>query len=47
MFGSAAEMPTLCDLLIHDPARRQRYAEDCFEVFRQRDVRDVIKGFFR
>lgn len=32
--------------LILDPQMRERYALECYEVFRQRDVRSVIRGYF-
>lgn len=32
--------------LLADAARRRAYADACYEVFRQRDVREVIRGFF-
>jgi hypothetical protein len=32
--------------LLADDARRRAYADACYDVFRQRDVRDVIRGFF-
>jgi hypothetical protein len=45
-FAATADLGAAADELMLDPARRERYALDCFEVFRQRDVRDVIRRFF-
>lgn len=45
-FGDKHGISLLCEELTHQPALRRQYAEDCFEVFTQRDVRDVIRGFF-
>ncbi len=40
------EFGAVCDELVHDHVARKIYAEECYEVFRQRDVRQVIKEFF-
>ena len=40
------DLGAVCDELVHDPGQRQAYAEDCFQTFQQRDVRQVIKGYF-
>lgn len=45
-FGDSQRLPELCAELVQDPELRQRYAQECFEVFAQRDVRDVVTGFF-
>jgi hypothetical protein len=43
---TAERLPAACDELVADDALRRRYADDCFEAFAARDVRDVIRGFF-
>lgn len=45
-FVTADKLPEECDILVHDAARRQDYAEACFETFCQRDVKKVIHNFF-
>lgn len=45
-FGDSQRMPDLCAELLQDLTMRRQYAQQCFEVFAQRDVRDVINGFF-
>lgn len=45
-FAKANDIPVVCDDLVHNPEKRRAYAAECFDVFRERDVRDVIKGFF-
>jgi len=45
-FGDSRQIPDLCAELLQDRELRSRYSQECFEVFAQRDVRDVIHGFF-
>ncbi|MBK7000791.1 MAG: hypothetical protein IPH35_12730 [Rhodoferax sp.] len=45
-FVPREDMGAACDDLILNPEKRKAYADECFEAFRRRDVRDVIKGFF-
>ena len=45
-FVDPTEFAIVCDNLVHDSEKRKAYAEECFEVFSQRDVRDVIRDFF-
>ena len=45
-FEPAESIATACDVLVHNTEIRKNYAEECFETFRQRDVRDVIRNFF-
>lgn len=45
-FGDSQRLPGLCEELVLDPTLRRQYAQECFEVFAQRDVRDVVNGFF-
>ncbi len=45
-FVSRENMGAACDELILNPEKRKEYADECFEVFRRRDVRDVIRNFF-
>ncbi|WP_395404454.1 hypothetical protein ACHMW6_35770 [Pseudoduganella sp. UC29_106] len=45
-FAPAAELGDAADMLLADPQLRHRYAQECGEVFRQRDVRQVIRQFF-
>lgn len=45
-FAPASGLPAACDELVHDTEKRQKYAEECYETFRKRDVRDVIRNFF-
>lgn len=40
------EMGAACDDFLLSPEKRQAYADECFEAFRRRDVRDVIGNFF-
>ena len=35
-----------CDELLKDSENRKKYAEECYEVFRERDIRNVISNFF-
>jgi len=45
-FVPSKELGAACDDLILNPEKRKAYADECFEVFRRRDVRDVIRNFF-
>lgn len=45
-FVVADKLAEACDILVHDAEKRKDYAEACFEIFRQRDIRDVIHSFF-
>jgi hypothetical protein len=45
-FVTAEDLAGCCDELVHDEDKRRAYAQECFEVFAKRDVRDVITGFF-
>lgn len=44
-FVEVGNLGSTCDEYINDARKREDYAEACFEAFRQRDVRDVIKNF--
>ena len=45
-FETAGGIGSVCDELVHDSEKRNAYAEACFETFRHRDVRDVIRNYF-
>ncbi len=45
-FEPAENIGSVCDDLVQNVGIRKNYAEECFERFRERDVRDVIKNFF-
>lgn len=45
-FAPADQLAAVCDGLLHDTPRRLAYAQAAHECFAQRDVRDVIRGFF-
>ncbi len=45
-FVKPQDFGKFCDNLIQDSTARKDYAEECFEIFRQRDIRNVIKDFF-
>jgi len=44
--ASVMEFRNTCQALVENDAERTRYAEQGYELFRQRDIRDVIKRFF-
>jgi hypothetical protein len=41
-FCSISEAQKSCMTLVHDDDAREKYVEHCYEVFRRRDIRDVI-----
>lgn len=41
-----SDVQSACQDLVEDDAARAQYAEQGYEVFRQRDIREVIKQFF-
>lgn len=41
-----SEAQGACQALVEDDAVRAQYAEQGYELFRQRDIRDVIRQFF-
>ncbi|WP_317204569.1 hypothetical protein [Janthinobacterium sp.] len=45
-FAAAADLGEACDALLADAPARAAYAEAGYEMFRQRDVRAVLRGFF-
>lgn len=45
-FAAADGLGAACDALLADAPLRAAYARDCHEMFRQRDVRAVLRGFF-
>ncbi len=45
-FVKPSEVQGACQALVDDDAGRVRYAVECYELFRQRDIRDVITDFF-
>lgn len=45
-FAPAGQLADACHALLEDPAARRVYAEEAHAMFVQRDVRDVIRGFF-
>lgn len=45
-FADAANLGAACDALLADPDACATYAAECHEMFRQRDVRAVLRGFF-
>jgi hypothetical protein len=45
-FCPPAELGQAAAALLAEPAHRRRYADECYEVFRQRDVRDVVRAYF-
>lgn len=47
LFASRAELPDLCDRLLDDAAQRREVAERGFAAFARRDVRDVVRAYFR
>jgi hypothetical protein len=44
-FVKTSEAQGACQALIEDDAARAHYAEQCYELFRRRDIRDVITQF--
>lgn len=43
LFAPTGQLASHCVRLLQDPTERQRWAEQGFEAFRRRDVREVIK----
>jgi hypothetical protein len=46
LFAPRVELPQACERLLQDPVERERWAEQGYEAFRSRDVRQVIRQFF-
>lgn len=45
-FVKSSDIQKACQTLVEDDVKRSLYAEEGYELFKQRDIRDVIKGFF-
>lgn len=45
-FADRAEFGAITSTWLLDPDLRRRYAEACYEVFRQRDIKQVMRQFF-
>ena len=45
-FVRSAEIQSACQALVADAAAREAYAAQGYECFKQRDIRQVITGFF-
>lgn len=43
---STDELANACGALADDTKHRVEYANTCYDVFKQRDIREVIRGFF-
>ena len=45
-FSPPSELGHAAAALLAEPERRLRYADECYQVFRQRDVRAVVRAYF-
>jgi hypothetical protein len=45
-FVSTSDVDRACQTLVEDDHARAEYAGECYEMFRQRDIREVIANFF-
>ena len=45
-FVKTEDVFEVCQALVDDDEGREKYANAGYEIFKQRDIRDVIKVFF-
>jgi hypothetical protein len=45
-FVNTSEIQNTCQTLIEDDTTRAQYAEQCYDLFRKRDIREVITQYF-